>query len=211
MHQYSTDVTRWKVIAAIGALALLLLLILNPTLERVIPPELSDGGASLTMFTLAGGLYYLYRYLLWLPVGRLLDSQVPNLNGEWMLTEDSGGTLSRNAGQSGKLVIDQDWRKIQIDYYDEYKIYLRSDSAKVSTLGPNNPELTFTCAGEIPEEDGQNYKNIEGTFRLRFVRAEGQARLVGRYYDNLDNSSSSMVEFQLHSDKTFWWRPPHEE
>jgi hypothetical protein len=204
MHQYSTDITRWQIIAAIGAVSLVLTIVVNPVLERFLPSgPVGRNAPSLTVLTITTVLYQFYRRVLWLPVGRFLDTQVPNLNGQWVLTEDTGGTLSKTADQDSKLLIKQDWTKIQIDYFDQYKVYLRSNSAKVSTLGPNNPEITFTCEGEIPEEDGQNYKNIEGTFRLRFVRAEGEERLVGRYYDNLDGSSSSMVEFRLDSDKFF--------
>jgi len=201
MHQYSTDVTRWRVIAGIGAVSLFLTIVFNPAIEQLVPDALSNG-ASLTVLTIAGVIFYGYKYLLWFPVGRLFDGRVPNINGEWILEEDSADILSIGTQEEEvkeRLLIDQDWTEMQVDYLNEQGVYLRSDSGKVSTSGSNNPELVLTCAGEVPSPEMEEYQKVEGTFRLRLVRTSDGEQLIGRYYSNLGNVGSSRVKFQLNS------------
>lgn len=202
MHQYATDVKRWRTIAGIGAVSLILTFIINPLIVQFLPETLASSGISLTVITLSGVIYYGYKYILWLPVGWFFDSQVPNINGEWTLIEDSAGILSSNSGDSDiqqRLVIDQNWMEMQADYSNNQGVYLQSDSGKISTSDANNPELILTCVGESPSPDGENYKKVDGTFRLRLVHTSDTEKLVGRYYSKSAAGGTSMIKFELKS------------
>ncbi len=191
VHHYSTDQARWRVLVGIGAIALAVTTLVNPIFRSILPQTLQGTGSTLTVLSVAGFLYFIYRRIAWRVLGRIFGNEIPNLNGEWVAERELPARVNNKKSllQSGasKLVIDQEWNNIQLDYFDTEGFYIRSDSAKVSTTGANNPELLFTYTGEIDVGESTEIEPVSGTFRLRYFDSE-EPTLSGYHYS--DNSTS---------------------
>lgn len=195
MHHYSTDQSRWRVLVGIGVIALTVTTLVNPIFRSILPQTLSGTGSTLTVLSVAGLLYFIHRRFIWKIFGRIFGDQIPDLNGEWVAERELPARINTKNSllQSGasKLVIDKEWNNIQLDYFDAEGFYIRSDSAKVSTTGANNPELVFTYTGEINVDESSKIKPIRGTFRLRYFKSQ-EPTLSGYHYIDISDSRQAV-------------------